>query len=221
MCAFIIGTYLAALSWDGVSFVSVSDWRSPAAVHGLRDLSFFRGASLSSAAGEYLLSQDQIKKTETGFDILLNQFVMRDENDRKNFVCQVEGRPGVFDRVEMRLIGEGISEAGKIPALIIEADCKSQPDPKVIGQIVVSIPMAEIYKLKPRDQQLRFYDGLNTRITISQMVSEWPLDWRLEHVRYFDSREPEQMLTLQAPKKEGSVDGAFTLSWPLEFKKSY
>lgn len=201
------------MSWEGIRFVSISNGRSPAAIKGLRDLSSLRGTSLSTAAESQFMSQSLIEKTKEGLEIALNQFVMRDSQGKRNFVCQVEGRPGVFDRVEVTLIGLGISEGGKLPKLTIETDCKSQPNPKFIGPIKIFIPMAKIYELRPVDQDLNFYDEQNSFIRISQMPSEWPGEWSLESIRYFNSKSPQEMLTLLTPEKKSPSKGAFTLKW--------
>lgn len=203
-------------SWDGVRYVSVSDWRSPSAIRGLRDFSSLRGASLASAAEDYFLSQSEVKSTEGGLEIYLNQFVITDQNQMRNFVCRVEGRAGVYDRVELRLRGLGISEAGKEPMLVVESDCLSEPDPKAIGAIRVPIPMAQIYELRPTDQYVRFYDDLDSRVQVVEMVSEWPKEWRLEEVRYFLSTDSTQSLSFKAGKKKGSPLRALQLSWPME-----
>lgn len=190
--------------------------RTPAAIRGLRDLSSLKGASLSSAAEFHFFKESELKKTKQGIEIFLNQFVMRDESGGRNFVCQVEGRPGVFDRLEVTLEGIGISEAGKIPRIIVETDCKSLPDSKTIGQIKIFLPMEKLYGLAPKDQDLSFYDETNTQLRVVQMVSEWPRDWVLKSVRYFDSKAPEKMLSLDVPKNKGPSEGAFTLSWPIK-----
>lgn len=211
--SFLLGMHLARESWDGVLYVSVEDWRSPSAIKGLRDLSSLRGASLSDAAEFQFSSQSEVRLTEEGFEIRLNQFVMRDSGGKKNFVCRVEGRPGVFDRVELKLTGIGIAEAGKLPELTLEADCKSQPHPEQIGFIRILVPMAEIYKLKPIDQDLYLYDNQRSFVRISQMTSEWPTEWRLQSVKYFNSAAPQEMLTILPAKKENPSKGAFSLHW--------
>lgn len=212
--SFGFGMHLAQESWDGVLYVYVGEWRSPSAIQGLRDFSSLRGTSLSSAAEFQFSSQSEVKQTEEGIEIHLNQFVMRDSHDRKNFVCRVEGRPGVFDRVELKLKGIGIAEAGKSPVLTLETDCESQPHAQQIGSIRIFVPMAMMYKLRPVDQHLHLYDDQNSFIRISQMTSEWPTEWRLQSVRYFSSENPQEMLTLLPSKKENPSKGVLSLQWP-------
>lgn len=211
--AFSGGIYLAGSSWGGLRYIDLSDGRSPSAIAGVRDFSSYRGSSLSNAAEFHFASQSKVEATDEGLDIYLDQFVMRDQAGQKNFVCRVEGRKGVFDRVELVLEGLGISEAGRVPELIVQSDCVSEPDLDQIGPIRISIPMAEIYKLKPMDQELSLFDKFNSSIRIFQMVSEWPTQWRIKSVKYFLREEPQDMLTLELPQKE-KAHGFVTFSWP-------
>jgi hypothetical protein len=196
--------FVMSHSWRGIRYVAVGHGRSPAAVHGIKDLSSLRGASF--------VDQNDVVQTDDGLEVHLSQFVMRDEQGLRNFVCRVEGRSGVFNRVELTLVGVGISEAGRTPTLRVQADCLSQPNPREIGAIVVPLPLAEIYRMKPRDQEFQLSDAFESSVRVSQMVSEWPREWRLQSIRYFDSENPAHELAL-TPQSESSPEGALTLNW--------
>tara|TARA_Y100001935_G_scaffold246916_2_gene242125 strand:+ start:175 stop:870 length:696 start_codon:yes stop_codon:yes gene_type:complete len=195
---------MAKFSWGGIQYVSVDGWRSPSAIHGLRDFSSLRGSSLSEAAEDYFVSQSDLIKTPDGVEVQLNQFVITDEDGQRNFVCRVEGRAGVYDRVELKLKGLGISEAGRQPSITVETDCLSEENPKEIGKIVVKIPMSEIFSWNPKDQYVRFFDAKNSRVRVSDMVSQWPMDWRLEEVQYKSSIDKISPLSFKASQKKGS-----------------
>ncbi len=211
--SFLLGMYLVHTSWNSVRFVSLTTFRAPAAANGLRDFSGQRGQSLSTAVQFQMSSQSQIHRMDGGYEVSLNQFVLRDRNDKRNFICRIEDRPGVFDRVEVKLYGIGISEAGRVPRITVQTDCQSRVESDEIKPIRVFIPLAELYKLKPLDQEISFYDDTKTELRVSEMVSEWPLEWQLEEVTYLNSSDPSHKLTLALSNNESSTSGALTLHW--------
>ena len=165
-----------------------------------------------SAAEFQLSNQSEVRRSEAGIEILFNQFVMRDSEGIKNFVCRVEGRPGVFDQIEVSFRGTGISEAGKVPRLTVLAECFSSPSALKVGAIRVFIPMKEITELRPIDQEVVLQGA---QIKITQMVSEWPLDWVIDGINYLNSTSNNSKLSLEMKKGEGPASKALSFSWPI------
>lgn len=211
------GVWLGQNSWDRLTFVYVGSERSPAAFRGLRDFSSLKGASLLDAASDQLSDQIQMKLVDGGYEVKLSQFVLRSPEGHKTFACKIDGRLGVYNRVELVLDGYGVSEHGKSPRLVLQTECKSDESTNSIGQITVFIPMDEILKLKTIDQQISGFRGSNLNVELRQMTSVWPDEWVLEKVRYFQEGDTRQDMVLE-PNKKSSRKGAFSFRWNSESK---
>lgn len=207
------GVLLAKSSWDRLSFVYVGSERSPAALRGMKDFSSLRGSSLNEAAANELIDQIKLLPMDGGIRLELNQFILRDQQGHKNFVCRIGGRDGVFDRLEVTLMGYGVSEHGESPEMIVTSDCVSSDDGKSVGSIAISIPMREVANLKPVDQSLALGDSLMTTVRLVNMTSVWPEEWQVLSVRYFKLANDNQDLTLR-PNRKGSPKEAYSFLWP-------
>lgn len=190
-----LGYWMSERAWDGQVYVYMGSERSPAAVRQLRDYTPVEGRSITRTAQEQLLADAQLDKQDGFLGIKLGQILVRREDGAREFACEANGRPGLFDRIELTFVGEGIAESGEPAKMVVDSKCSSLTDLDRLDTIWV--PMQEILSLKPQDQDLQSRGEDPTFIKMQTVPSSWPTSWTLQSVKlYRRSSLDTQALTI-------------------------
>jgi len=132
-------------------------------------------------------------------------------SDRNEFACPVQGRPGMFDRVELTFIGTGISEAGQQPKMIVEADCATGPN---LGEInTIWIPMQDIVTAEAKDQEMQIYGDHPVIVRLEQIPGEWPVAWVLSNIKLFRQANPDENVTIDSAKMRETSGKLLSFDW--------
>jgi hypothetical protein len=177
------GYWVSKKAFDGQVYVYLGSERSPAAVRSLHDYQPVPERSLSQSAQEQLLADAKLVKQEGYLGIHLGHILVRDENGAREFACQARGREGIYDRIELTFMGEGIAEGDGPAKMIIDSRCASESSLERLDTIW--IPMQEILSLKPKDQDLQSRGEDPTFIKMQSVPSQWPSQWVLYSVKLY------------------------------------
>src|SRR5262245_42165993 len=118
--ALIAGWWLMSLTWSGNVYVYVGEERSPAAIKHLRDFYPMDGRVLRESLETQMFDNVNFMNRESEIGIRLAHFLLLDSKGRRQFACQSENRPGLYDRVEISFVGVGVSDDGKIPKMTVD-----------------------------------------------------------------------------------------------------
>jgi hypothetical protein len=199
-CCIAAGCWMMTTTWDGLVYIYVGEDRSPAAVANLNEYYPVDNGVLWHPIEQQAFQNLKFLKRDNELGIRLGHFLLHDPAGHRQFACQVQGRPGVFDRIEFSFVGVGVSDDGKIPKMTVAANCLSEEDLAYLSPIW--IPMSDIYHSEPKSQQLEFPEVGGTAIHFEDLASSWPEEWSLIHVRLYHSESGEPGLLLQPPQPE-------------------
>ncbi len=210
-CLFLTAGYVVSVeSWNGAVFVYLGEQRSPASVRSMRDYSIVDRKALFASVHKQMLEGAKLMKEDGSMGLTLGHPLMK-ASDGNDFACPVQGRPGLFDRVELTFLGMGISESGHQPKMIVEADCTSGPNLSQLGTIW--IPMADILATEPKDQELQFYGDQPKSIRLEHIPGQWPNAWVLISVRFFRQAFPDENLLIDAEKMRETKGKLISFDW--------
>jgi hypothetical protein len=190
------GLGLTEASWDGKVYVYMGRERGPAAVKSIKDYSALDGGSLSKTAHAQLLADAHMDREDGYLGVKLGQILVKTESGARDFACAAGGRPGVYDRIQLTFMGEGITEGDSPPKMIVDAKCRSTFALERLD--AVWIPMADIVSLPPKNQDLRSRGEEPTFIKLEHMPSAWPETWSLYEVRLYKETNPESFFKVGA-----------------------
>jgi hypothetical protein len=184
VCA-LTGMWLNERSWNGQVFVYMGRDRGPASVKSVKDYTALPGTSLSASAASQLLADANLVKESGYVGVQLGQVLMQAQDGEvgHEFACEVGGRPGIYDRVELTFMGEGIAEGDTPPKMVVDAKCRAGNSMERLE--TVWIPMEDMLSLKPKNQDLRSRGEEPTFIKLQAMPSSWPESWTLYQVRLY------------------------------------
>lgn len=193
---FILGLWSSIRSWQGEEYMSVSQLtspeslRDPAAVRRGIDFSQIAGSDFASLSKERILKDATIRIGENGtYGLDLGHFIVRNQNGKPSFACQL------YDRVQVKYMGEGIRVNGNIPEMEIEGECHVDSD--VMHMSTLWIPYKEIVSGKPTDGFLTFSDGVNVKVKLTNISDSWPKLWFISDVTLKDSTGKNQNLLIE------------------------
>lgn len=191
---------MMARTWDHQVYVYIGEQRSPAAVRSLSDFSPLDGRRLHQAVEKQLLAGVQFLKKDGQIGVAIGHFLTKNDQGRREFACRVQSRPGVFDQMELTFVGQGISENGEVPKLVVEGPCVSAND--LTQTSPLWIPLHQLYTDNIKELQL-WHNQEPTNVNLVDMTSEWPKTWTLERVKLFNSAEPDQALYVDLDRYRG------------------
>lgn len=190
------GYWVSKEAWDGQVYVYMGSERSPAAVRSLRDYEPVDQKSLSDSAQRQLLADAKLVKTDGYLGIHLGQILVRGENGIREFACSVQGREGLYDRIELTFMGEGIAEAAGPGKMIVDAKCASESNLNRLDTIW--LPMDEILALSPKDHDLQSRGEEPTFIKLQAIPSQWPETWALYSIKLYRRSDTDSQLKIDA-----------------------
>ena len=211
LVSLLFGYLMAIGSWEGLLFVYLGEHRAPAAVRSLQDYSAFDRKAMFASIHEQMLQEASLVRQQDMLAITLGHPLFKKAGGTGDFACAANGRPGLFDRVEMTFVGTGISESGEQPVMIVDAKCSSGDSLKDLRTIWV--PMQEIINSEPKDQELQYFGDQAVNIRLSQIPGQWPDAWALDSVRMFRDGNPDESYTLDSALIREARGAAFTFDW--------
>jgi len=210
-CLFTLTGYLISMeSWNGNVFVYLGEQRAPAAIRSMRDYSAVDRKALYQAVHRQLLEGARMIKGSGEMGLALGHPLIKGD-ERTEFACPLEGRPGLFDTMEVTFYGLGISSAGQQPAMTIVAECQSTGSLNRLD--TVWIPMKDIMAAEAKDQDLQIYGEHPVSVRLQYMPGEWPAAWVLSKVRLFKRDEPEEQLLIDADKMREANGKLMSFEW--------
>jgi len=205
------GHWVSVDSWGGAVFVYLGEQRSPAAVRSIRDYSVIDRKALFSSLHKQLLEGARLVKQDGYVGLTLGNPLVKAARGTKEFACAIQGRPGMFDRMELTFLGAGISEAGRQPKMTVEADCSSGMNLTELETIWV--PMHDIVTAAAIDQELQIFGDRQVIVRLEQIPGEWPPSWVLWNVRLYRSANPEEGVSVDNGKIRETNPKLFSFSW--------
>lgn len=204
------GYALSVDSWNGAVFVYLGEQRSPAAVRSMRDYSAIDRKALFSSVHRQMLDGAKLIR-QAGFMALTLGHPLMKSADRNEFACPVQGRPGLFDRVELTFNGTGISASGEQPQMIIESECTGGGN---LNQLeTIWIPMQDILSTEPKNQEMQMYGDHPVMVRLNHIPGEWPTGWVLSTVRLYHHENLEETMTIDSAKMRDTTDTGKLLSF--------
>lgn len=205
----LFGYWVATQSWGGSLFVYLGEERSPSSVRRSEDYSVLDRRALTRSATEQLLSDLQLKPENGSLGVWLGHPLIH-----RDFACTVNGRPGLYDRIELTFYGQGISQHGDMPMLVVESDCMSGTSLDRLAPLWV--PMTDILNTPPQDQEINVPSQPPAFVRLLNIPGEWPEEWVLWSVRLIDSEASQDDWVLDAAALRTAAQGNLpTFTWKL------
>ncbi len=197
-CTFVFAGYKFAISsWGGVVYVYLGEERAPAAIRNSSDYSEVSHRNLGAPVEAQLVSEAEVAVREGAVGIYLGNPLLR-TTEGLEFACQVKGREGVYDRIEMSFMGTGISTSGDTAELIVEAPCEAGEQAWALAPIW--IPIKQIVSVAAKDADYQTDSEHPVTIHLRHVADEWPPQWVLSRVKLFRADDDENFLELDAQK---------------------
>lgn len=198
-------------AWSGTVYVFVGEDRSPASIKDLNEYMPIDGRMLYQPVDKQMFDNVSfINRDNNELGIRLGHFLIRDANGHRQFACRAQSKPGVFDRVELSFQGEGVSDNGDIPKMVIDSNCATEDELSSLSPIW--LPMSDIYHSQPSSQDLKFPEIGGTAIHLENLAARWPDKWTLVRVRLYHSDSGAPALLLQ-PTRSGLERGNLSFDW--------
>lgn len=207
----LIGYQRAVSSWGGKVFIYLGEQRSPAAVRSLRDYSSVERRTLLHSVHRQMLEEAKFVAKDGYVGLYLKHPMMRSERGL-DFACSVGGRPGLYDRIELTFIGEGISESGSQPRMLVESECT--PGNRIDDLSVIWIPFRDIITAPAKDQEMQIFGDHPVTLRLEQIPDSWPNRWVLWNVRLFRQANPDDHYVIDSNKIRQSNAKLMSFDWP-------
>lgn len=193
-----VGNFIAERSWHGVVYVYVGEQRAPSSVRKSYDYAPLDGKALSRSVHEQILAETKLDTQAGVVNIRLGHpLVARPEGGGREFACDVLGRSGAYDRMELTFYGTGISDGGEEPHMVVDTICAGSASDLSALQ-TVWIPMQDIVSAPAADRELQVDGGQPVTIHLQHIPAQWPENWVLTKVRFYRQDNPDQDLVVNA-----------------------
>lgn len=207
----LIGYGMVVRSWGGSVYVYLGEERSPAAVRLLSDYAALDRDALTNEVHQQMVGDADFIKRDGELGIRLGHPLLKLKSGGFDFACAVQGRQGVFDRIELTFWGIGITESGHPPQIVMETACRTEEDLNRLATLW--LPMAEILATPAKDQQLEFYEDRPLTIRLEQIPGEWPESWVLTRIRLFRDNNPSESLEIGASLIKEARSKILSFEW--------
>lgn len=209
--AIATGNHIATESWNGRVYVYLGEQRAPATVRSIRDYSAVDRKALTSSVNKQLLASAKLKELNGYIGVTLGHPLFKRAKGTGEFACPVQGRPGVFDKVELTFFGTGVSEAGDPPLMIVEGECA--PGGNLNEMRTIWIPMKAIMASAARDQEMQLFGDQPVTVRLQQIPGQWPESWVLQSVRLFREHNPDDSLVLDSKMVREANPQRLSIAW--------
>jgi hypothetical protein len=207
----MLGYGIVVRSWGGSLYVYLGEERSPATVRLLSDYAALDRRSLANDVHQQLVGGAELIRQNGELGVRLGHPLLKLKGGGYDFACAVQGRPGVFDRIELIFWGIGITESGHPPRMVVESSCQTGEDLNRLATLW--LPMSQIFANPAKDQQLEFYEDPPLTIRLEQIPGEWPENWVLTHIRLFREDNPSNSLEIGASLIKEARSQILSFEW--------
>ena len=206
-----LGYWLTMESWNGNVYVYLGEQRAPAAVRSIKDYSSVDRRQLSASLNQQLLKTAKLQKLNGYMGVTLGHPLLKRAKGGGEFACPVQGRAGVFDRVEMVFMGTGISESGSPPLMVVEGQCRPGKD---LNQMrTIWIPMDTILRSAAHDQELQIFEDQPVTVRLQQIPGQWPENWVLKSVKLFRDGNREDSMMVDSAQVREAAPKMLSFNW--------
>jgi hypothetical protein len=219
--AFVLFLFLAGVgganwltmhSWNGTVYVYTGEHRAPASVRSVKDYSALDRRALYRSVHAQLMASAQLLRNDGSIGIQLGHpLVPRAEGGGREFACDVKGRDGAYDRMELTFYGTGITDNGNAPHLVVDTACEGSSRLDILDTIW--IPMRDIVAAQPKDQEMQVSGARPEMIRLQNIPDQWPSTWVLWSVRFYRRDNPDESLTVDAAHLKESVSSLMSFDW--------
>lgn len=207
----LAGIWVTNVSWNGRVFVYLGEERAPAAVRSLSDYSAVELKTLDDAANFQLMAGATVLQERDRLGIQLGHPLVRRDDGARVFGCEVRDRSGLYNRISLQFVAEGVSSSASPPQMTVVTLCHSIRD---LNQLeTIWIPMQQIYSMAPQDQKFDTMGEEPIGIDFTDMPPEWPDRWVLMNVRLFRDDDPDQVLTIGTEHLRDARESLLSLDW--------
>jgi len=194
--AVVTGYWISVESWKGAVYVYMGEQRSPASQRSMRDFTALDRKALTSSVHKQLLASAKVTEKNGYMGVTLGHPLFKRAKGTGEFACPVQGRAGVFDRVELTFLGVGVSDSGQAPIMLVEAECHTGNNLNEMRTIW--IPMKSIHRSVAQDQEMQLFGDQPVTVRLQKIPGAWPDSWILQSVKLFRELNPEENLTVDA-----------------------
>jgi len=181
------------------------EWRNPAAISKANDFSLLSGKALKSASHRRLLEDVRLVLNEGRFGIELGHFVVRGTSGDKQFACEY------YDRVQLKFSADGTAVNGKIPYFLVEGHCKISRDINRMNPLW--LPIASLKEMPPRNLRSYYFENEKVFISVYDLGTAWPVDWRLSGIRVFNQVKVGREIAVDSSINKSFFNHPITISW--------
>lgn len=204
----VLGFFVTKMSWNGETFISVSnirdqEQRSPAAVKKVFDYSQFEGTVLSSMSKQRIVLNASVAKNEGSIGVALGHFVVKSDQGQPLLACQM------YDKVVLEYEAEGMAVGGETPRMQVRGPCSVVQDLNRMESLW--IPFAKIQAEKAVDGEFNFNEPNSISIEFRSLAGEWPKRWAFKAVQLMDSKNNNSDLSVSAVEAGREVASALVI----------
>lgn len=215
---FAFGSWVSTRSWGGAVYVYIGEDRSPAAVRSLNDYTPISRAALTDSVEKQLIASARFVRQEGYVGVELGHPLLKPEAGRREFACDVGGREGLYDHLELTFTGSGVAASGEAPQMVVFAGCNPTED---VGRLeTVWLPMDEILASQPKDQDIQINGDQPIFIHLKDIPGEWPDSWSLSSVKLYREADPRDAMEVGIEKLHQARGSAFSFGWATREKAS-
>jgi hypothetical protein len=211
MLALATGYSISMESWNGAVYVYMGEQRSPASMRSMKDFSAVDRKAITTSVQKQLLASAKVTEKNGFMAVHLGHPLFKRAKGTGEFACPVQGRAGIFDRVELTFIGMGINESGEPPLLVVEAECK--PGSKLSEMRPIWIPIKAIMASPAQDQEMQMFGDQPVTVRLQKIPGQWPDSWVLQAVKLYRELNPSENLTVDAKGVREANPRLLELSW--------
>jgi hypothetical protein len=180
--------------------------RIPASIPRSSDLSGLQGDLLARAGKMKLLSGLSVEQSQGSASIHLGNFVMLNQQQKKDFVC------GVYNHITISFEAEGVAVGGEKPSLIVDAPCTVGSDISTLAPI--EIPFSQIKSQGVQNQEMIIQQSSGPLHIVSGNNAEaWPRQWSLVDIRMTNDSDPTQSLHVTQEEVRKNTNKPVLMNW--------
>lgn len=180
---FIFGLWFGDLivksSWGGLVFLSVTrdnQDRTPAAIPKKIDFYHLSEAAFKARSKQRLIEEIKFSRSNGGLGFQFGNFAFKNKSGARQLACDS------FDRIEFKLVAQGVATSGEHPTIIVDGICKYEGE-DVNLMAPIWLPIEKILKSPTHISELT--ENNDTRIKFENVWGGWPNKWSLVSIRLY------------------------------------
>jgi hypothetical protein len=107
-----------------------------------------------------------------------------------------------YPEIEYEFVGADQASSGDPATLILTSVCEAARGGDRIEDL--EVPVEKILGKKPKDTEFQVYGKRNVNVKLSNIGDEWPREWSLRELRYFNSKSEIRVEGVEAYRLRGA-----------------